>query len=182
MVDNVIAHSTQWDFIIASYVSILMVVIALIISVAAYWRVSKIERYFQTVAERVTKLRNLEKRTQLLETLHEERLLRLKMQLELLSISFQTSYVFRFASAEIRQQLSQHQAFFEQLEQLEKLSGECEVNSEKLYREAEIWGEETDPRAFEHLLSKANLFRNQAQNQLEIAKFVRSKLKLDKYT
>lgn len=183
MVNNLVTDNAQlWNFVIVSYVSVLMAALTLIISVAAYWKASQLARYFQQVVAKVASLRGLEKRTKLLETLHEERLLRLKMQQELLAINFQTSYIFRFAPESVKKQLEKHQNFFEQLEQLEKLSSECEVNSEQLYREAEIWNEEVDPKVYDHLLSKADLFRNQAKNQLEIAKFVKSKLRLDKYT
>ncbi len=178
---NHVADSQIWEFVMAAYVAVFMSAITLIISVAAYWKASQLVRYIQQIAEKISSLRGLDSRTKLLETLHEERLLRMKMQLELQAINSQTSYVFRFGSESVKKQLEKHQSFFEQLEQLEKMSSECEVNSEKLYCEVETWLGEMDPKVYNHLWSKANLFRNQAQQQLEIAKFVRSKLQLNKF-
>ncbi len=160
----------------------IMMIATLIISLIAYQRTNKLAHRLQPIYKRTDKLYSLEKKTQLLSTLHEERMLRLKTQIEILSINFQTSYVFRFAPEHIREQLYKHKEFFSQLEQLEKLCSECEINSEQLYREAENLDEKIDIKVYEHLLSRASMLRDNAQKQLEITKFIKSKLRLDKYT
>jgi len=160
-------------------ITYLLMGMVLMISVAAYHKASKILSQVQQFDKSLANQFNLlENKLKLLETLHDERLLRLKAQIEIVSIASQTSYIFKFAPDTVRQQLKQFEPLFIQLETIEKLSYECEVNSENLYREAESWGNKIEPKAYEQLLSKANLFRQDAKKQLQVTKLVKDKLHL----
>lgn len=170
--------SLSWEMMTILFIFVMMT----ILSVLAYLKSSKILKQVQTIEkgflEKQKQFKLLDNKIKLLETLHDERLSRLKAQIEIVAIASQTSYIFKFSSEAVRKELKQFEALFLQLEQIEKLGYECEVNSEKLYREAESWGDKVDPKTYDHLLVKADLLRKDAKKQLEVTKFIKDKLRL----
>lgn len=170
--------SFSWEVVMMFFT--LLAVISL--SVFAYLKASRILTKVQTIEKGLLEKQKhyllLEKKIKLLETLHDERLSRLKAQIEIVAIASQTSYIFKFSSDAVRKELKQFETLFLQLEQIEKLSYECEVNSENLYREAESWGDKVDPKTYDHVLTKADMLRKDAKKQLGVTKFIKDQLRL----